>query len=330
MANYLTFSSPNEFTLASVKTTFIIVGFNPSYTNEGNWDGILEYSTDTIIWHIWDGSTVLNSVNGQLYLRGINNTIITGPVTSDDGEASWSFNLTGENISCIGNIENLLDYTIVANGGHPVMEWGCYHALFSHCHALVKAPELLAITLSVECYQNMFEDCINLKEMPSLPATVLADYCYEAMFWGCTGLTTLSQLPATTLATLCYETMFSGCTNIKLSTTKTNEYHTEYRIPSIGEGVTATNALRDMFHQTGGTFTGTPEINTIYYTSNEIVYIEDFTKTIIVYNGNEIASLEAGQIATIKTANTEVEYDIIVKAGKGEVVEEWDGTVVIE
>jgi hypothetical protein len=66
--------------------------------------------------------------------------------------------------------------------------------------------------------------------------------------------------------------MFSGCSSIKLSTTKTGEYVNKYRIPSgTATGVTATNALGSMFKNTGGTFTGTPTINTTYYTSNEIV-----------------------------------------------------------
>ena len=41
-----------------------------------------------------------------------------------------------------------------------------------------------------------------------------------------------------------------------------------------GTGTTATDALTDMFTSTGGTFTGTPEINTTYYlsTNNMIVH----------------------------------------------------------
>ena len=43
---------------------------------------------------------------------------------------------------------------------------------------------------------------------------------------------------------------------------------------------------------------------------------EEPTATVITYNGSTIASLEAGQTATIKTAETEVDYDIVVKAGE--------------
>lgn len=59
--------------------------------------------------------------------------------------------------------------------------------------------------------------------------------------------------------------MFYGCYRLKLSTTQTDEYTQEYRIPTSGTGTTAMDALKYMFTSTGGTFTGTPEINTTYY-----------------------------------------------------------------
>ena len=65
--------------------------------------------------------------------------------------------------------------------------------------------------------------------------------------------------------------MFKGCTKIKLSRSQTGEYPTEYRIPTSGTGTIALDALTEMFMDTGGTFTGTPNINTTYYTSNTVV-----------------------------------------------------------
>ena len=88
------------------------------------------------------------------------------------------------------------------------------------------------------------------------------------MFSGCTSLTQAPSLTATMLATYCYHYMFEGCTSLKLSSTQTGEYTVAYRIPSSGTGTTATGALSNMFKSTGGTFTGTPEINTTYYLSN--------------------------------------------------------------
>ena len=58
--------------------------------------------------------------------------------------------------------------------------------------------------------------------------------------------------------------MFNGCTSLKLSSTQTEEYTVAYRIPANGTGTTL-NAMTNMFSNTGGTFTGTPDINTTYY-----------------------------------------------------------------
>ena len=224
---YLTFKSPNSFTLAVGDAT-------------KHWNGALEYSTDASTWSTWDGTTTLSSAtsgnDNVLYLRGTGNVRIAGY----DPDYRWV--LTGSDIACIGNIENLLDYATVSSGLHP--------------------------TMVDYCYQYMFAGCTSLTKAPALPATTLANSCYQYMFAGCTGLTKAPTLPATTLENYCYYSMFSGCTKIKLSTTQTGEYTVEYRIPTTGTGTTATNALSSMFNSTGGTFKGTPQINTTYYLSN--------------------------------------------------------------
>ena len=355
---YLSFIGNEDFTLNT-------------YNNSKNWDGTLEYSTDTTTWNTWNG-TEISSSDSKLYLRGTGNTKITGNSTD------YRFVFTGTDtlkITCEGNIENLLDYNTVSTGGNPTMTDYCYRSMFKNCTSLTIAPELPATTLTTECYAYMFDDCRSLTIAPVLPATTLADscykgmfyncrsltiapqlpattlanYCYYSMFDSCTNLTTAPQLPATTLAnscyyrmfdgctsltttpalsattlanycyaymfngctllttvpalpvttltvgcyqymfsdctsltsapalpatkliTFCYRNMFSGCTNIKLSTTQTGDYQTEYRIPKSGTGTTVTNAMMSMFTNTGGTFTGTPEINTTYYTSNTVV-----------------------------------------------------------
>ena len=117
----------------------------------------------------------------------------------------------------------------------------------------------------------MFYGCAALTTAPALPATTLADNCYTGMFAGCTALTTAPALPATILTSGCYQDMFYDCAKIKLSTTQTGDYQTTYRIPTTGTGTIATDALTNMFAKTGGTFTGTPSINTTYYTSNTVV-----------------------------------------------------------
>lgn len=169
----------------------------------------------------------------------------------------------------------------------------CYSSMFSGCTSLTAAPKLLATELAVSCYVNMFYGCTSLATPPALPATTLAAGCYGGMFGGCTGLITLPALPAITLAKSCYGGMFRGCTNIKLSTTNTGEYITSYRIPVSGTGTTAKNALTDMFTNTGGTFKGTPEINTTYYTSNAIPELTKITANgmhnVAQYNYAEVA-----------------------------------------
>ena len=276
---YLTFKSPNSFTLKVNDTT-------------KHWNGTLEYSTDASTWITWDGTTTLSSTtsgsNNVLYLRGTRNTVITG------SSSNYKWVLTGTDIKCIGNIENLLDYTTVASGNHPTMADYCYNYMFRGCTSLTQAPSLPAITLAEycysfmfsdctsltkaptlpattlvdDCYQNMFRGCTSLTQAPALPATTMTTYCYYYMFYNCTSLTQAPALPATTLAEGCYYCMFSGCTSLKLSSTQTEEYTQEYRIPTSGTGTTATKALTDMFRYTGGTFKATPEINTTYYLSN--------------------------------------------------------------
>lgn len=367
--SYLTFSSPNSFTLAVNDAT-------------KHWDGTLEYFDSDKTWTVWNGTTTLSAVDNDgervLYLRGAGNTKITG-LTADGPSDTYRWVLTGSDIACVGNIENLLDYATVESGQHPTMaeacygymfqgctgltkapalpattlESNCYRSMFSGCTSLTKAPALPATTLANYCYYQMLQSCTSLIQAPALPATTLADYCYYQMFRGCTSLTqapvlpaitlagwcyssmfskctaltqapalpattladycyfsmffdctsltqapTLSAttlsiycynqmfqgctslikapaLPATTLADRCYEYMFKGCTGLKLSSTKTGEYIQEYRIPTIGTGTTATNALANMFTNTGGNFLGAPSINTTYYLSTDNMIVRD-------------------------------------------------------
>ena len=287
--SYLTFSSPNSFTLHTLLLT-------------KTWDGTLEYFASDETWTIWDGTNVLSAVtNGGeyvMYLRGTGNTVIAGGT-------SWQFQ--GSDMACTGNIETLLDYATVRSGKHPTLANNCYAYMFSNCTSLTQAPELPATTLAnncyaymfsnctsltqvpelpattlaEQCYYSMFEECTSLTQAPELPATTLAEQCYYSMFEGCTSLTQAPELPATTLAEQCYERMFMFCTSLKLSTTKTEEYTQEYRIPFSGDGTIATNALDNMFGVTGGTFTETPSINTTYYLSSDNMIVR----------GNEIATL---------------------------------------
>ena len=171
--SYLTFSSPNSFTLAVGDAT-------------KHWYGTLEYFASNNTWTTWDGTTTLSAVDNDgeyvLYLRGTGNTVITG------NKSNYRWVLTSSNIKCIGNIENLLDYATVTTGNHPTMESFCYSNMFRNCTALTQAPALQATTLADYCYEYMFGGCTSLTQSPALPATTLANYCYSNMFRGCTSL----------------------------------------------------------------------------------------------------------------------------------------------
>ena len=193
---YLTFSSANAFTIT------------PSAVS---WDGELFYSTDTTNWNAFtgEGATAANNGAGEfrLYFRGTNNTCITG------GNLSyWIIDADAATVACFGNIETLLDYTIVEAGNHPTMAANCFANLFRYCTALSTAPELAATNLSNNCYNRMFSGCTGLTAAPALPATTLAGGCYQEMFSGCTSLLQAPELKATTLPSSCYRGMFSNCT----------------------------------------------------------------------------------------------------------------------
>ena len=196
--SYLTFSSLNSFTLKVNDTT-------------KHWDGTLEYFASDKTWSTWDGTTVLSAANNDgeyvLYLRGIGNTKIAG-------KYNYRWVLTGSDIKCIGNIENLLDYVTVESGEHPAMGEYCYSNMFHQCTSLTQSPALPTTTLANGCYSNMFSGCTSLIQAPALPAMTLIGACYYGMFSGCTSLTKAPVLPSTTLEGNCYSYMFSGCTSL--------------------------------------------------------------------------------------------------------------------
>lgn len=205
-----------------------------------NWDGIIQYSTDLYNWTVWDGSLI--TINSKIvYFRGIGNTYICG---TGNSSSAW-FSGKGTLFYCEGNIENLLDYPSVEKGVHPPMSQYCFMYLFYNSR--IQTP-------------------------PSFPATTLSKSCYCGTFYSCPYLEKLPLLPATQLVHGCYNYMFEACSRIKISETKTDVYKNEYRIPSSGEGtMTGDPFAYPMFGRTGGTFKGNPELNRVYYTSNDIV-----------------------------------------------------------
>lgn len=238
---YLTFSSPNAFSMASSR----------------GWNGTIEVSTDHMTWSTWLGGRI-NAVARDgiyyLYFRGTGNSVLANGV-------SWTIN--GSSVSAYGNIEYLLDYMTVVNGNHPSMDSSCCYDMFEDCAALVSAPELPTVILTSDCYHSMFRNCVSLISAPMLPATVLATFCYTEMFYGCTSLTTAPVLPATTLADYCYDSMFSGCSSLKVYSGSGSGHDKAWRIPARGYAYY-------MFEGTIGnyTYSDVVTLNTTFYTQN--------------------------------------------------------------
>ena len=208
----------------------------PKYTNTGV---TLQYSLNGTTWKAIASGATTPSAN-IIYFRG-KATGTKSLYASSSTNYSWIF--TGAtNLECNGKLDRLLQDDFGGDNDILTLYIGCFVYMFYNAATLIKAPEL--------------------------PATTLAANCYDRMFYGCTSLTTLPKLNVLTMPAYCYRDMFRGCTKIKISTTLTGIYDTAYRIPTAGTGTTATDAFLYMFTSTGGTFTGTPSINTTYYTEN--------------------------------------------------------------
>ena len=145
----IAFTSSKEFTVSLGDTE-----------NGSTWDGTVQYSKDGKDWENYTAGDIITAAGSEdgysVFFRGEGNHHIC----NDRGETR--FRLNGEEISCSGNIENLLDYTEVQKNEHPGMSEYAFYRLFNMCTSLTAAPEL--------------------------PATKLADYCYSYMFWNCKSL----------------------------------------------------------------------------------------------------------------------------------------------
>lgn len=254
----------------------------------------LETSSDGVSWSDYSmtSSKVLPYKWSRVYFRNKN----TNNVFSTNGSNCYKFRYNWK-IGAYGNISYLLN-----RNKTDIAPSNCFVSLFdAQYYNLVKVDLELpwtsiesysfyrflsnnydlksakikcnATTIWQGCFGYIFRWCKNLEDLDiKLPATTVAYGCYQNMFDGCTKLTKLVKLPATTLASYCYQGMYNWCSLIKLSTTQTWAYQTAYRIPTSGTWNWGSNQTKDMFTNTGWTFTWTPSINTTYYTSNEVIW----------------------------------------------------------
>ena len=62
-------------------------------------------------------------------------------------------------------------------------ENSCYLNLFMSCKSLIKAPDLVATSLSKSCYLSMFKGCTNLKYIKCLATDISASNCTLQWVW---------------------------------------------------------------------------------------------------------------------------------------------------
>lgn len=302
--NYLRFSSAAPSERAGQ--------FSITITNK-SWDGTLQHAVvpkgEEPVDSDWEevgAGTLTEGVDYDILLRGIGNTTFYDSANSVGAAISVMSNSGG--VYCTGNIQSLLDYSTSSTSGGTAPT-NCFRELFYNprsdsASCLLTAPKLPAALLGENCYRDMFYRCTSLIRAPELPAIALAPYCYAQMFLGCTSLTRIPELPATTLVTGCYNGMFGACSAIKLSDIETDEYKTEWRLPSNGTISSAPSSFAArMFGGTGGTFTGVPSINTTYYGAWDEVTEVDIYST---------------EGATLKTAEKYCEEDIKISIAKEE------------
>lgn len=234
----------------------------------GWYNGVTEWSSDGETWHVWSNTTTIRSgADKKLYVRGYNNT--------SRGSLPSGLRATGTNIKVSGNVENLIDYQQVASGNNAPLFENCFRSLFNGFSNLYDASELSLPSqpLPKGACAGMFFNCTSLVKPTSLKGlTFGGESCLDGMYSGCSSMEYLPEFPTNVLKGYCCQMLFYGCTKIRVATTQSSTYKNAYRIPASGTiASTPYNALESMFANTGGTFVGTPTINTTYYTANEII-----------------------------------------------------------
>lgn len=257
----------------------------------------IEYSRDKKTWIAltFNSSETINIGNtgDKIFLRGNNPNGLSMISTESEDEYVYSnFTMRGS-ISASGNIQTLLDQT---GSRKDVPERG-FAFLFRDCDALISAPNLPATTLSYECYARMFMQS-SIVEAPELPAKTLCMRCYvemfslcesltrvgkmavenmaeqacEAMYSACSSLRTLPKINALYFPSYAMDYMFSDSSQISIKKEKDETHQIEYRIPFEGDGSGEYSATMAMFLRTDTDLPNQqPELNTVYYTSNELV-----------------------------------------------------------
>ena len=207
--NSLEFVSDNSFTMNTTKL----------------WDGTIEYNNGNGNgWTAWDGSQISSSNIGgrqRIYFRGSNNTYIMG----SNGSRNNAWKITGSNVECNGNLDNLLDYNTAKEGNIPTRAAYCFYHMFDSCEALVKIPALgktfstpitnLNRTAPNHCFAYMFYNCSNILEPADLVYYGAGNYSYMAMYQNCIKLTKGVEFRSGDAGEQAYSHMFYGCSSLE-------------------------------------------------------------------------------------------------------------------
>lgn len=240
------------------------------------WDGKMFWSTNLMTWTEWNAANAIQSQlfegKYKVFIRGEGNTVATGNGTGSDNGA-WHFSAP---VTAKGILDTVLDWRKVLLGEPIAYGSETYTTLFAYKAAstagIKDASELILRGANqLLMYNVAFKYNQSLVNPPRLPTENLGTSCYRQMFQGCTSLEKIHKLPTLTIPETAYQGMYRECTKIKISTSQTGEYQNVYRVPYDGTGTAGTNATDNMFTSTGGTFTGTPTVNTTYYTSNTVI-----------------------------------------------------------
>ena len=222
----------------------------------------LEISRDKVNWTdytIWDTIAFTNAWD-KVYWRNKSAT----PTNFSNYNNYYRFNT-----SWLFHVSWDVNYLLCKDSTTTLTNY-CFRRLFRQTD-ITSAPILSATTLAPFCYNEMFSWCPSLNTPPVLSTFSVASTgcCYQMFYWS--SLYTLPSLSATTLWDMCYQEMFSWCNYIKMSETQTWEYQTPYRIPTSWTWIEWNQSTYYMFAYTWWTFTGTPNINQTYYTSNIVI-----------------------------------------------------------
>lgn len=119
---------------------------------------------------------------------------------------------------------------------------------------------------NVMCLGNI-ESLLDYTKLESGDLIQKTPYCFNFLFANQTALISVPRFAQSRIQG--YTAMFQGCVNIMLSETEDSTYKYEFRIPALGTAQGSN--VGSMFASTGGSWKGTPSVNTTYYTNNPII-----------------------------------------------------------